>query len=156
MEQRTVPAWLAAPDRGPKKAKPFALLLLFIKFPFISPTANADAGYAHTQKNPLRFCSISTGVVLTCNKTTGKLLQRSQGSLSWKLGHSVLLIGRTSLKIINRGLPHSCHVTSILCSCIPPTPLPELPGGHSNISSIAWSTSSSLLSSSLHSRKQSS
>lgn len=50
MEQRTVPAWLAAPDRGPKEAKPFALLLLLIKFPFISPTANVDAGYAHTPK----------------------------------------------------------------------------------------------------------
>lgn len=51
LEQRTVPAWLAAPYRGPKEAKNFASLLLLTKFPFTNPTADTDTGYTHTHKS---------------------------------------------------------------------------------------------------------
>lgn len=50
LEPRTVPAWLAAPYRGPREAKNIALLLLLTKLPFTNPTADKDAGYARKKE----------------------------------------------------------------------------------------------------------
>ena len=130
LEPRTVPAQLAAPYRGPKEAKNFALLLLLNKFPFTNPTADMDTGYACKKKKKKSFMLLLNqhmyhAPVQNKDRQTSSEVS-GQPQLDVRLLRDADRQG-TIPKMINGGLPCSRLVAHILCSRRSPLFLPSFP-----------------------------